>query len=134
MLEESQYQRGNKLRYLRANEKALLRFLLVGNLVGLTKDLDTVNVCDMADGGMGSIKFFYDDKTKRVCSETIIDADYCDQDGVLVEIAINLDQEGRLFEVDFWKVDFSRLIKYPQPQEIKIRETHPTAPPRTPRQ
>ena len=34
-----------------------------------------------------------------------------DKDGVLVSASLNVDQNGALFEVDIWKVDFSPVIE-----------------------
>ena len=30
------------------------------------------------------------------------------------------DEYGELFELDFWKVDFSPLRRYPQPQDLRF--------------
>jgi hypothetical protein len=49
----------------------------------------------------------------------LVTAHYIDEDQIPVIISINLDQEGRLFEIDFWKVDFSPLKRYPTPEELK---------------
>ena len=32
----------------------------------------------------------------------------------------NLDKDGRLLEVDFWKVDFSPLRRYPKPTDLVV--------------
>ena len=51
----------------------------------------------------------------RRFAREIVAADYIDEDGTPVDITVNLDQEGDLFEVDFWKVNFSPLLRYPKP-------------------
>jgi len=43
-----------------------------------------------------------------------------DRDGVLVSITINSDQFGKLYEVDFWKTDFSPLQQYPEPKDLRV--------------
>jgi len=46
----------------------------------------------------------------------LAEAQYVDIDNVLVIITILHDYFHHLYEVDFWKVDFSPLIKYPCPE------------------
>jgi hypothetical protein len=45
-----------------------------------------------------------------------------DQDGVMVSITINTDQHGELYELDFWKTNFSPLSRYPEPSQVRITE------------
>ncbi|HRI35934.1 MAG TPA: hypothetical protein PK765_02445 [bacterium] len=71
----------------------------------------------MNDGGMGSVKFVYDSDTLAIFGTEIASALYCDTDGVPVSITVNLDQAGRFFELDIWKVDFSPLQRFPRPQD-----------------
>jgi len=49
----------------------------------------------------------------------LVTAHYLDDDQIPVIISINLDQDGSLFEMDFWKVDFSHLKRYPTREELK---------------
>lgn len=108
-------------RNLTDQEKALLRHLLTGNRAGLTLNLDSDKVFDMNDGGMGSIRFQAPDGESRRFGAEIAGAHYYDIDNVLVDIAVNVDEQGKLFEVDFWKVDYSKLVKYPEPNQLKIK-------------
>jgi hypothetical protein len=48
----------------------------------------------------------------------LVEAEYVDSDAVLVSIAVNADQTGQPFEIDFWKVDFSPLKQYPNLSSI----------------
>lgn len=73
----------------------------------------------MNDGGMGSIKFVGPDTTAQKYGSTIAEAEFYDDDGVTVSTALFLDQYGKLFELDIWKVDFSPLRRYPAVSEIK---------------
>jgi hypothetical protein len=73
---------------------------------------------DMKDGNMGSIRFAKDER--RIMGKILAEAQYTDEDGVLVSIAINADNKGDLFEVDFWKVDFSPLKRYPKPSDLRV--------------
>ena len=75
----------------------------------------------MADGGMGSIRFVPMSGESRSFGKPIAEAEYVDADGVLVSITLNVDEQGDLYEADFWKVDFSPLREYPQPEQLRIR-------------
>lgn len=77
---------------------------------------------DMQDGGMGSIRFVASGEPERRFGDAVAEAEYIDEDGVLVSITINVDQNKNLYEVDFWKVDFSPLRRYPNPSEVTIIE------------
>ena len=46
--------------------------------------------------------------------------EFTDLDGVPVSVALNLDSEGKLYELDLWKVDFSALRRWPQPSAIRL--------------
>lgn len=96
---------------------------LISSLIGQTAeseylkdDIQSSRVMDMKDGNMGSIRFVRDEP--RVFGKVLAEAQYTDEDGVLVSIAINADNKGNLFEVDFWKVDFSPLKRYPKPSDL----------------
>ena len=120
MSEESLYL-NNIPRNLTDKEKALLRHLLTGNRVGLTLGLDSAKVFDMNDGGMGSIRFQAPVGEETRFGAEIAKAFYHDVDKELVDIAVNIDEQGRLFEIDFWKVDYSKLIQYPEPNQLELR-------------
>jgi uncharacterized SAM-dependent methyltransferase len=66
---------------------------------------------------MGSIRFLNGADRRR--SRSIAEAQYVDDDGVLVSIELNVDEMNELFELDFWKVDFSPLRRYPSPADLK---------------
>ena len=76
-------------------------------------------VVDMQDGGMGSIRFVGSEA--RTFGKVAAEAQYVDSDGVLVLITVNTDKENQLFEVDFWKVDFSPLKRYPKYSELAVK-------------
>lgn len=104
-------------RPLREEEIALIHSLLSGVGTNLRESLQASRVTDMKDGGMGSIRFVRVEP--RSFSKTLAEAQYTDVDGVCVSIAINADKKGDLFEVDFWKVDFSPLKRYPKPSDLR---------------
>lgn len=69
----------------------------------------------MDDGGMGSLKLAQsDDLLHRKFGKAVSTVEFDDADGVRVSVALNVDQDGRLFEMDIWKTDFSRLIRIPK--------------------
>ncbi len=72
----------------------------------------------MKDGGMGSLRFVGSED--RITSRELIHVYAKDKDGVLLDISVNLDQHGDLFELDVWKVDFSPLIRLPEPSEVML--------------
>jgi hypothetical protein len=100
-------------RKLRSAERAIIAALAPTAAAGLGDAL----VVDMRDGGMGSIRFLNGGDRRR--SRSIAEAEYVDVDGVLVSIELNIDQTNHLFELDFWKVDSSPLLRYPDPTDLK---------------
>ena len=112
----SRYRGDNRSRLLRADEKALIRGVL-GSSTDL--NLDAMKVFDADDGGMGSIKIEVDRSPTRVFGSELARLGYTDADGVHVSITLNLDNIGDLFEIDFWKIDFSPLISYPTSEQLK---------------
>ena len=101
------------VRKLRDEECELIRSLLseAPARAALEETLSTSCVADMEDEGMGSIRFVRPEP--RSLGKTLAEAQYIDADGVLVSIALNVDQHGNLFEIDFWKTDLSPLRRYP---------------------
>lgn len=100
----------------------LVRKLLAGTRLedALEPQGSELLVCDMSDGGMGSIQFCAPAATGRLFGSTLAEGTFLDEDGTLVSAALNLDQFGDLFELDMWKVDFSPLLRYPDPRDFKI--------------
>ncbi len=64
--------------------------------------------------------FLKNGKSKRPFGKEIGRAEYIDSDDVLVSITINSDDDGDLLELDFWKIDFSPLLRYPNAEQVKI--------------
>ena len=99
-------------RTMTADEKALIRSLLPDG----HEHWEDAHVIDMLDGGMGSIRFARPDQRSRAAA--IAEAQYVDEDGVVVSIELSVDNRNELFELDLWKVDFSRLRRYPKPEDV----------------
>lgn len=114
MSEESPSRRLGAKRQLRKLEKALLEQLLRQARQETTTPfpLDAVEVCEMADGSMGSLYFAhpYKDVAMRYFGKRIAELQFADSDGVAVLVSLNVDTDGELFELDIWKTDFTPLI------------------------
>lgn len=69
----------------------------------------------MDDGEMGSLYLFPKGEIKkdRIFGEQISEFQFTDQDGVEIIASLNIDDNGNLFELDIWKTDFGKLIKFP---------------------
>jgi hypothetical protein len=105
-------------RALKPEELALLRSMLESAArEDLIEKLDDANVVEMKDGGMGSLRFITN-ATKM--DSVLCEAEGVDADGVPLEISINVDEHGSLFELDIWKVDFTPLQSYPQPLSLRF--------------
>ena len=122
MLEESQLNSHPAARHLRPVERELLESMLAasGSRSAVRPPLASALVEDMNDGGMGSIRFLSSEDQIGRTAQVIAQGEYVDEDGVVVSVVVNADQNGELFEVDFWKVDFSPLKRYPKASDIKI--------------
>lgn len=118
MSDESQHHPKSAPRSLRPEEVRVLAALLGSSP---TATDHSVLVEDMADGGMGSIRFARISGESRSLSKAIAKAEYVDADGVLVSIVVNIDEQGDLYELDFWKVDFSPLREYPKPEQLQVK-------------
>jgi hypothetical protein len=75
-------------------------------------------VRDKADGTMG-ITFIRPNDRKAAFFKEIASADFVDDDGKNVSIALNVDMAGRIMELDFVKADFSPVCKFPTPERIQ---------------
>jgi len=113
------------MRSLNGSERELVRTMLYGKgsqAEALDHRLACALVEDMQDGGMGSIRFLSTGNNHPTSCKALAEAEYIDDDGVLVSIVLNGDDSGALSELDFWKVDFSPLNRYPLPSDLKVRQ------------
>jgi hypothetical protein len=121
MSDESQFTKSLSGRPLRKEELELISSLLSRISPGAVVEntLAACRVTDMDDGGMGSIRFVQPEP--GTFGKELAEAEYVDRDGVRVSIALNAGSNGQLFELDFWKVDFSPLGRYPKPSELVVK-------------
>ena len=109
-------------RSLTSDEAAILDRLIEMTDISVrpTVSLSTAKARSMNDGGMGSIGFVYETSAPTIGSKEIVVAGASDVDGVHLSLALNVDSLGRVAELDVWKVDFSPLLKLPQPDNLVL--------------
>lgn len=81
--------------------------------------LDRVNVVELGDKGMGGLRFIHRDTphdTQR-CRD-VARMRFDDVDGVEVQLVLDVDRDGMLYELDIWKVDNSPVIEWPEVEAI----------------
>jgi hypothetical protein len=103
------------MRALKKTEQDLIIFLLnkKPDNEHLINGLSDLLVEEMSDGEMGSLKFLSNDTKKRKMGTEVSAITLLDIDGIPLSISLNLDEEGELYELDVWKVDFSPLKQLP---------------------
>jgi hypothetical protein len=102
-----------------ANHELILVKYLLDNAYDKTMKFEIpAMVYTMADGGMGSIHFIT--QVEQKYRSDIVSVTYIDIDKTPVFIDLMLGDQGQLFELDFWKADFSKLIDYPKPEQVSI--------------
>jgi len=106
----------NTKRPIREEEKILIQFLLA-KLNLSTKEYPIAEIVEEYEGShMGSINLNNPDTD--LYDSDLIQAEYTDADKIPVVISLTKDKNNRLLDLDFWKSDFSRLIQYPNPEEL----------------
>ena len=105
-------------RIIRQNEKDLIEFLL--KQLNLDPNDYPVEeyVDEYEDGKMGSISLGGD---ANAYAGDLIQVEYVDSDGTPVVITLTKDDKNHLLDLDFWKVDFTKLLEYPTPDKIILR-------------
>jgi hypothetical protein len=77
-------------------------------------------VTDLEDGGMGSILLNLNPEARY--GADLIQVMYKDSDKVEVLITLTTDKNNQLFELEFWKVNFDKLIEYPTSEKLQIEK------------
>ena len=105
-------------------EQRLITTMLsvTGSGQAVLNQLDSARVVEMSDGEMGSLKFVRENSNERRLGQAISEAEFIDEDGVTVSVVINLDEDGYLYELDVWKVDFSPLKRWPNTEDIVVKK------------
>jgi hypothetical protein len=105
----------NQTRTITQNEKGLILFLLKKLNLNVADYHINEDVFEYEGGKMGSISL---NNNPDAYAGDLIQVEYVDTDSVPVMITLTHDMEGQLLDLDFWKTDFSKLLKYPTVGEI----------------
>lgn len=105
------------LRPIRENERELINFLLQALQLNPTDFPVNDLVDEYENGKMGSISL---GGNPDAYAGDLARVEYVDSDGTEVVITLTVDDAGRLLDLDFWKVDFTKLITYPTPDKVVI--------------
>ena len=108
----------NKTRKIRQEEIDLVTFLLQQCNFTIQEYPIAEEVHEYEGGIMGSINFAGSDPDAY--DGDLIQAEYKDVDEVEVLITLTKDKSNRLLDLDFWKMDFSKLIRYPKPELLGL--------------
>ena len=103
------------MRHLLEHERPVVAYLF--ELARITADLDALLVRPMSDGGMGSLAIAPFDNTRKLGSSAA-ECHFYDVAGIPVSLELNLDQNGRPFEIDVWRVDFEPTVSWPLRAEL----------------
>lgn len=103
------------MRHLLEHERPVVAYLF--ELAGMPVDLDELIVRSMSDDGMGSLAIAPFDNSRRLGSSPA-ECHFYDLDGIPVSVELNLDQDGRPFEIDVWRVDFGSTVGWPLRAEL----------------
>ena len=111
------------MRTIQQKEYDLLAALL--SQVGIS--LDSVRLSpdllveELQDGNMGSLRFHEgtDMDDDRRLGSPILEGQFHDYDGTLVSLAVNVDDQGRLYEMDMWNIDFLPTRRFPKPEDME---------------
>lgn len=103
------------MRKLTKNEIILIEFMLeLFHYQRPAKFLESILATELSDGGMGSLRFATKNDDSHFARE-LGQINLLDTDSIPLNISINLDQYGELYELDVFKVDFSSLKQFPVP-------------------
>ena len=108
----------NQTRKIRQNERDLILFLLEKLNLNVADYSINEDVFEYEGGKMGSISL---NNNPDNYAGDLIQVEYIDTDNTPVMITLTHDTEGQLLDLDFWKTDFSKLLKYPSVSEIVFR-------------
>ncbi|NIJ51587.1 DUF6984 family protein [Dyadobacter arcticus] len=103
------------IRPIRQNEIDLIRFLLQKLDLNPAHYPFSDNVDEYECGKMGSISLGGD---VDGYDGDLIQVEYIDSDSTPVVITLTKDNKGQLLDLDFWKTDLSKLLKYPTPDKL----------------
>lgn len=107
-------------RTLRSDERSVLVALMASSDAALVEQLADAVIQDSDDGTFG-IRFVRPVDAHTRFFETVATAEFTDEDGTAVSVALHADRAGRVMELDFLKADFSPLMRYPTPDQLVMK-------------
>ncbi len=108
----------NQTRKIRQNERDLIVFLLEKLNLNVADYPINEEVFEYEGGKMGSISL---NNNPDSYAGDLIQVEYIDTDNMPVMITLTQDTEGQILDLDFWRTDFSKLLKYPEVSEITLK-------------
>jgi hypothetical protein len=106
------------IRKIKDDEHLLIKYLIESCGLTISEFPISENVDEYEGGIMGSINLAGSDPD--LYDSDLIQAEYTDSDGIAVIITLTRDKNNRLLDLDFWKMNFSKLIRYPVPEKLTI--------------
>ncbi len=103
-------------RKIKPEEQALITYLLQKANINPANYPISDTVHEYEGGKMGSIHLVNENTGEY--DGDIIQAQYIDEDDVIVMITLTKDTNNNLLDLDFWKVNFEKLIRYPKPEDL----------------
>jgi hypothetical protein len=119
-IKQSKIEAMSERRKIKENERNLIVFLLEKCELSLEYYPINEDVEEYEGGVMGSISM--GNPAISPYNGDLIQAKYVDTDGIEVVITLTKDANNQLLDLDFWKVDFSKLITYPIPENLSFSE------------
>lgn len=107
------------IRKINKIEKEILEYLV--KQAGLhmpDESYQNILIQKMEDGEMGSFLIFQDPSDigmKRDFGKQVGEFEFVDDDGVVVLVSLNIDDQNKLLEVDVWKTDFNPVLNFKIP-------------------
>jgi hypothetical protein len=98
------------------NELQFLEFMIREAKLQLPNNWkEKLKVSSMDEGNMGSLLLFPDgiNVPRREFGHTVFEHNFKDKDRKEVVVALNVDRQDKLFELDVWKVTFDPLVEFP---------------------
>ena len=106
----------NTKRTIREEEKQIIQFLLAKLNTNEIEYPISIIVEEYEGSHMGSINL--SNPNTELYDSDLIQAEYTDADKIPVVLSLTKDKNNQLLDLDFWKSDFSRLVKYPKPEDL----------------
>lgn len=107
------------LRTIRPEEKNIILALIQHAGFDENKFPISNQVSEYGDPFMGGINL--NNERLDLYDGDIAQAEYTDEDEENVVMSLTKDKEGNLLDLDFWKSNFTSLVKYPTPDTVHFK-------------